>query len=219
MDEQRFTLSRGKGVPVSTEEILADIRRVAGIVGDVVKQRSYEEFGRFSVTVAIRRFGTWAKAVEVAGYSAGNIVDYSDSALFENILCLWENYGRQPRRSELARPPSLISQSPYNRRFGGWYAALEAFVLYANVSDLPPNEDRVDVIQQRGGRDPNLRQRFRVLKRDGFKCQSCGRSPATTAGVHLHVDHIVPWSNGGATIDDNLQTLCEHCNIGKSNVL
>jgi 5-methylcytosine-specific restriction endonuclease McrA len=35
----------------------------------------------------------------------------------------------------------------------------------------------------------------------------------------LHVDHIKPWSHGGETIEDNLQTLCATCNLGKSNVL
>jgi 5-methylcytosine-specific restriction endonuclease McrA len=35
----------------------------------------------------------------------------------------------------------------------------------------------------------------------------------------LHVDHIKPWSLGGLTVDENLQTLCEPCNLGKSNAL
>jgi 5-methylcytosine-specific restriction endonuclease McrA len=38
-------------------------------------------------------------------------------------------------------------------------------------------------------------------------------------GVTLHVDHIVPVSRGGLTLDDNLQTLCQECNLGKSNRL
>jgi len=38
-------------------------------------------------------------------------------------------------------------------------------------------------------------------------------------GLSLHVDHIEPWSRGGKTIEENLQTLCEKCNLGKSNVL
>lgn len=30
-------------------------------------------------------------------------------------------------------------------------------------------------------------------------------------------DHIVPWSQGGRTIDSNLQMLCRKCNNDKSN--
>jgi 5-methylcytosine-specific restriction endonuclease McrA len=59
--------------------------------------------------------------------------------------------------------------------------------------------------------------RFRILLRDGFRCLSCGRSPITSPGVELHIDHIIPWSKGGETIDDNLQCKCKECNLGKGN--
>ena len=47
----------------------------------------------------------------------------------------------------------------------------------------------------------------------------CGDSPAKNPNTVLHVDHIVAWTNGGEIVEENLQTLCEVCNIGKSNVL
>lgn len=59
--------------------------------------------------------------------------------------------------------------------------------------------------------------RYQVLKRDNFKCCACGASPAKDPSVVLHIDHIVPWSKGGETIFDNLQTLCSKCNLGKSD--
>lgn len=59
--------------------------------------------------------------------------------------------------------------------------------------------------------------RYQVLKRDNFKCCACGASPAKDPSVELHVDHIIPWSKGGKTEFDNLQTLCSKCNLGKSD--
>ena len=59
--------------------------------------------------------------------------------------------------------------------------------------------------------------RYQVLKRDNFKCCACGASPAKDVSVELHIDHIIPWSKGGETVIDNLQTLCSKCNIGKGN--
>ena len=59
--------------------------------------------------------------------------------------------------------------------------------------------------------------RYQVLKRDGFKCCTCGASPAKDPSVELHIDHIIPWSKGGETTIDNLQTLCSKCNLGKSD--
>ena len=61
--------------------------------------------------------------------------------------------------------------------------------------------------------------RFRILLRDGFQCQSCGASPLRTPGTELHVDHILPWSSGGETVDSNLQSKCSRCNLGKNNAL
>jgi HNH endonuclease len=56
--------------------------------------------------------------------------------------------------------------------------------------------------------------RFRVLQRDGFRCQYCGRSARD--GATLHLDHVVPVAAGGQTSEDNLITACETCNLGKS---
>ena len=61
--------------------------------------------------------------------------------------------------------------------------------------------------------------RYQVLKRDNFRCCAYGASPAKDSYVELHIDHIIPWSKGGETIVDNLQTLCSKCNLGKSNKL
>lgn len=57
--------------------------------------------------------------------------------------------------------------------------------------------------------------RYDIFKRDNYRCQICGAS--ANDGVKLHVDHIVPVSKGGKTEPSNLQTLCERCNLGKSN--
>jgi len=97
--------------------------------------------------------------------------------------------------------------------------ALEQFVEYANSQDKnTPNFTGVSN-GHRTSRDPSLRLRFRILKRDNFSCRACGASPALTPGLELHVDHIEAWSLGGETIEENLQTLCEPCNLGKSDVL
>lgn len=59
--------------------------------------------------------------------------------------------------------------------------------------------------------------RYNVLKEQGGKCQLCGRSRKD--GIVLHVDHIIPLSKDWSKRLDknNLQVLCEDCNMGKSN--
>jgi len=48
-----------------------------------------------------------------------------------------------------------------------------------------------------------------VFKRDNYKCLACGTSE------NLTMDHIKPRSMGGLNDIDNLQTLCQHCNLSK----
>lgn len=57
--------------------------------------------------------------------------------------------------------------------------------------------------------------RYDVLRRDKFQCQICGAT--IQDGVKLHVDHIIPVSKGGKTTIENLRTLCDRCNLGKSD--
>jgi len=35
--------------------------------------------------------------------------------------------------------------------------------------------------------------------------------------VHLHYDHIVPFSRNGTDTVNNIQLLCEPCNLAKGN--
>lgn len=58
--------------------------------------------------------------------------------------------------------------------------------------------------------------RYRALRKYGHRCMSCGLSGTSTV---LHVDHILPRSKHPDKEMDinNLQVLCEKCNIGKGN--
>ena len=59
------------------------------------------------------------------------------------------------------------------------------------------------------------RTRFKVLKRDGFRCQYCGVS---AQHAELQVDHIYPVSHAGDDGLDNLLTACQPCNSGKTDL-
>lgn len=70
-------------------------------------------------------------------------------------------------------------------------------------------------------RKVNRSVRYRILKRDNFRCQLCGRGKDDLDDegkpVRLHVDHILPIAAGGKSDDANLQTLCYDCNRGKGD--
>ena len=58
--------------------------------------------------------------------------------------------------------------------------------------------------------------RYQALVQHGAACQCCGATRAD--GIKLHVDHIKPRSKYPhlELVLENLQVLCERCNMGKS---
>lgn len=60
--------------------------------------------------------------------------------------------------------------------------------------------------------------RYKILQRDNHRCVLCGRTAQESiaaSGYGLEIDHIIPVSKGGKTIESNLRTLCFACNRGK----
>jgi hypothetical protein len=205
---------------ISDAELLADLRRVADLLGRAtVRYDEYPVHGRCASRIFETRFGSWNEALRAAGLEIGRRQDISEEELFENMERVWTALGRQPARQEMKKPFSTFSKGVYVRRFGDWRAALEKFVAYANGDSTPTLPVRSPAASGASPRNPDLRMRWRVLTRDSFRCRSCGRSPAVEQGVILHVDHIIPWSKGGLTIYENLQTLCERCNLGKRDAV
>lgn len=54
-----------------------------------------------------------------------------------------------------------------------------------------------------------------IKTRDNFTCCNCGNSTHSEPNLLLEIDHIVPVSKGGGTVEENLQTLCWKCNRSK----
>jgi hypothetical protein len=209
---------------VSDEDLLADLKRVARDLGhESITYAEYDAFGRCCSRTVEVRFGGWNKALACAGLTVLRQVGFSDEDFFENLEEVWTHLGRQPREHEMTRPLSRISKGSYSRRFSGWRKALEAFVAWVNAErpEEPPTQRYLSDGSRlhRTPRNPSLRLKFIVMRQDRFCCRHCGASLARDVGVLLHVDHIEPWRHGGETTLANLQTLCESCNLGKSDLM
>ena len=217
---------------IPDEELLEDLRRIAKMTGkNTVSKDEYKINGKFSVSTFRRRFVRWNNALELAGLDISIAFNLPDKELFDNIKNIWIKLGRQPKYGELHKSVSRFSVSTYENRFGTWRKALEAFVSYINENeeDETLNEDsgkpeiqeyyEIAKPKHKTKREISERLRFKILLRDGFRCQSCGRSPIKSPGIELHIDHKIPYSKGGETIPENLVTKCKECNLGKGNLL
>lgn len=56
-----------------------------------------------------------------------------------------------------------------------------------------------------------------IKDRDNYTCKFCTVSIEQQEHLLLEVDHKIPLSKGGLSVEDNLQTLCWRCNRSKSN--
>lgn len=229
-------LGKTRNLEVPAEDCIADLKEVARRLGkNAVTREEYKEHGKFSPTPFIRHFGSWFKALELAGLERTRTLGVSDEDYFEELERMWVSLGRQPRYAEVQKPFSKYCAGAYEHRFGSWRKALEAFIAYVNQEKIAGTQTDQEKLQPNLPSEPSLPQtkendsrkaprtmswrlRFLVMRRDNFRCCICGRSPATHPGLVLHIDHVEAWSKGGPTVMDNLQTLCEQDNIGKSNL-
>lgn len=236
--DYKFQRRRLNEIPKS--KILDELEKAA-------KHFNYIEFGwrelskvsDISGNTVKKNFGTWRKGLEALRehlkrkgldlskrpYSPNRI--YSDKELFDEMERVWQKVGQRPSRTEWELSDHKISYTTYKQRFGGWTNACLKFIEYkmgaSILVDTEPSPETHKIKSDRDsdkvsiGRSIPLKIRLKVLERDGYRCILCGRSPAMDVGVRLHIDHKIPFSKGGKSTEENLQTLCYDCNIGKSD--
>jgi hypothetical protein len=189
-----------------------------------VSGRAFTAYSGVSEATVVNHFGSWVAFCERASIEPRYRRSVSRDDLLSNLDRVWLALGRQPRAKEMKQPLSPISLSRYQREFDQpWHEICLEFLGWrsgVSVAEIE-GQSRADAQPRASARQSNravsLSLRYEVLKREGFRCVKCGRSPATERSVQLHVDHIVPWASGGESTIDNLQCLCSDCNLGKSN--
>lgn len=206
-------------------------------------RREFDKIANISSATVRKHYdGSWTKALHALKKSlqqkgldlssrphAPNRV-FSDKQLFDEMERIWQKVGQRPSRAEWEMSEPKIAYNTYKQRFGGWTNACLKFIEYKTEGDiladdfvLPDIEEQKtqsgNIVEYKKGDSRNvpLSIRLEVLSRDKFRCVFCGKSPATDIGTRLHIDHIVPFASGGKSTLENLQTLCEECNLGKSN--
>lgn len=215
----------------SKDDVIKDINRVCTeLKKDTLTAREYNIYGRYNSSTLMNNLDmSWNQILNMSKVKITLNRSFANEDLFSEIERIWIMLGRQPTTTDINKGISKYSLNTYARRFGGWRKSLQAFIKYINEEKsektkkqskvrVEINKQKKTIFCHRTSRDINLRLRFKVLQRDHFKCCICGASPSKDPSVVLHIDHKKPWSKGGETVLDNLQTLCKKCNLGKSDI-
>ena len=182
-----------------------------------------KEDNRIHSSTVKREFDSWGNAMDrLKEYLAKRGTPlkprdkghYDSADLVAEMKRIWLLVGHRPSKLEWQANAPNISYSTYKRYYGSWEAACLAFV----EGTMPGSHQSKKIIGNstavRNPRDVPPKMRLEVFKRDQHSCVFCGRG---SPEHKLHADHKVPWSKGGKTILDNLQTLCATCNAAKGN--
>ena len=95
------------------------------------------------------------------------------------------------------------------------YNTSSIFKMLEEVRMLKEKEASKEFIKKKERNKLTKTLRYKILKRDNFSCEICGRTAED--GAKLHIDHVIPISKGGLTAEENLRVLCEKCNLGKGS--
>ncbi|MDR0910353.1 MAG: HNH endonuclease [Spirochaetaceae bacterium] len=216
---------------ITKDRLINELHKVAEKLGrKCFSEKEFEQISHIWRSTISKKFGYFNKLMNENGFSVplkGR--KYTDEERYENLLTVWTYYGRQPTCAEMKKEPSKFDTKTYIIRWGSWRKALLTFLDKVNGVEEYTNGDekiskQVDIVMRtkenikiEDRHEIPIGLRYKILKRDNFRCSICGRSPATTLGLELHVDHIIPFSKSGKTVESNLRTLCSDCNIGKGN--
>ncbi|NEK85419.1 HNH endonuclease [Blastococcus saxobsidens] len=102
----------------------------------------------------------------------------------------------------------LIEESIAKRRFPQFFDPVECVPTWWGVRQAHTLPSKA--LQHA----PTRKLRMEVLRRDDFRCRSCGRRASDYVDIELHVHHILPHGKGGLTEAGNLITLCHTCHQG-----
>lgn len=220
-----FTGKLRKGPVKTKQEIIDSLKEYAREKGKSdFTRKDYDSWKHRALCASqiAHRFGSWATAMERAGFEARWKPANGLEEMVEIFMDCWEEHDDAPTvkvlSAYLKRTGSKYTVHMYTHHFGGVrrLAKRVSDFQLGKISEAQLVERYVPERKTRRPLSPKLR--LAVLERDGFCCRLCGRS-AQTHGVALEVDHIIPVARGGSNDMSNLQALCEDCNAGKRDAL
>lgn len=192
------------------------------------KDRTFAKFVKFSSRNLGARswhkfYPNWVDAASSLGYEVSGKCRskrFTDDELIDAFERVWrwtyEQKRARPSTGDFKKYDVIhkdgVKTATLIFRFGPLKAFAERFSQYKLNKITKADLVKRGSTALRKAISPKLR--YEIFQRDGNRCVVCGRQPPE---VKLHVDHRTPVTRMGDNNTSNLSTLCEECNLGKSN--
>lgn len=125
------------------EELIDELHRLAGKLGDTPRVKDIRKKGKYSYTPYRNKFGNWNEALRDAGFNPNKISrEISREALIEELLRLADELGESPVKRDMNELGDY-SYTAYRNEFGTWNEALLEAGLEPNLNKIP----REDLLQ------------------------------------------------------------------------
>lgn len=211
----------------SVQALLDDIQQICTKLGKTtITSTEYERYGRYGISCARNKVGTWKEVLQKAGLEATmyNNAGISDDELLNEFEAAFIRLKRQPKSKDGRNGNLKYGTTTYINRFGSWTNTLKRFIEYINqsqdghtikIADSANND--ITPIYHTTTRNICERMKQLVMIRDKATCQICKNNEKTSPNIRLEIDHWFPYSLGGETTFQNLRVLCQRCNKAKGN--
>jgi len=144
----------------SDEDLISDLKKVAeNLKSNSLSKKDYLKYGRFNYSTITRRFGSWNKAIGLAGLEIENFSKLSVDELLKDL----KEVSIKLNKSSLTRDEYIkigkYSTDSFRRHFGSWFNALEKAGLEKTHNLNISNEELFENLEEiwtRLGRQPNF---------------------------------------------------------------
>lgn len=165
---------------------------------------------------------SWKNKGDIEGYMSAHQHDPNANELwtyFQNVInwvmLTFPNYRREMKGINWGKLYDVFGQDMYDTN------ELEKRISELMLDDDVSNKKGIyEFVLSGEERCLNIRAFSESQKRRIYEYQKgiCNMCHKHFEYEQMQGDHIIPWSKGGKTIDDNLQMLCEDCNRKKLNI-
>ena len=117
-----------------------------------------------------------------------------------------EKWLKERRKKQQKQKIILQNTQSWKEQHEKYLESIQDDLLESELMEVPKGKKHIPDIRR-----VSSEVRQKVWKRDKGKCVDCGSKE------NLHYDHIIPLSKGGGNSVENIQILCQICNLIKSD--